>query len=165
MVGMDILRPAAVLLVAGLLMGESVPKVSKILILKSRRTLTLMAGGQVVRTYKVALGRQPVGPKEKQGDKKTPEGLYTIDLKNDRSQFHLSLRVSYPDAADRERAAKMGVDPGGDIMIHGLPNGSGYIGAAHRAEDWTDGCVALTDEEIEEIWQLVDIGTAVEIRP
>jgi murein L,D-transpeptidase YafK len=91
--------------------------------------------------------------------------LYVIDSRKADSQFHRSLHISYPNAADRERARKLGVPPGGDIYIHGLPNGYGFIGAAHRARDWTDGCVAVTDREIEEIWSLVGNGTPVEIRP
>jgi murein L,D-transpeptidase YafK len=99
------------------------------------------------------------------GDRRTPEGLFYIEDRNPNSRFHLSLRISYPDAAHRARAEALGVSPGGDIMIHGLPNGQGKIGAAHRAYDWTNGCVALTDEEIEELWNTVPIGTPVEIKP
>jgi murein L,D-transpeptidase YafK len=104
-------------------------------------------------------------PKTRQGDHRTPEGVYVINGRNAQSQFHRSLHISYPNAADRERAHKLGVSPGGDIFIHGLPNGYGLIGAAHRAHDWTDGCIAVTDQEIEEIWKLVDNGTLIEIRP
>ncbi|HET9283317.1 MAG TPA: L,D-transpeptidase family protein [Candidatus Angelobacter sp.] len=117
------------------------------------------------RIYKVALGTAPVGPKRVEGDHKTPEGIYTIDAKNPQSQFHLSLHISYPDAADRERARKLGVKPGGAIMIHGLPPRFAYLGALHRKVDWTDGCVAVTNAEIEEIWKLVPVGTRVEVRP
>ena len=141
------------------------PLADKILIVKSTRTMTLYSGNKVLRTYKVALGTAPVGPKRVQGDHKTPEGIYTIDAKNPQSQFHLSLHISYPDAADRERARKLGAMPGGAIMIHGLPPGYAYLGAMHRKVDWTDGCVAVTNAEIEEIWKLVPVGTRVEIRP
>jgi murein L,D-transpeptidase YafK len=96
---------------------------------------------------------------------RTPEGLYRIDGRNAHSQFHKSLHISYPNARDRERAQKLGVKPGGDIMIHGLPNGQGSVGKAHLQSDWTWGCIAVTDEEIEEIWRLVPDGTVIEIRP
>ena len=141
------------------------PLADKILIVKSTRTMTLYSGNKVLRTYKVALGTVPVGPKRVEGDHKTPEGIYTIDAKNPQSQFHLSLHISYPDAADRERARKLGAKPGGAIMIHGLPPRFAYLGALHRKVDWTDGCVAVTNAEIEEIWKLVPVGTRVEIRP
>jgi len=132
---------------------------------KARREMVLLSHGKVLRSYKVALGKNPVGPKTRQGDMRTPEGLYTIDARYPKSEFHMALHISYPNAADRAQAKRLGVDPGGDILIHGLPNGMGYIGKAHRLWDWTKGCVAVTDEEIEEIFRLVPNGTAVEIRP
>ena len=137
----------------------------KIVILKSARSLTLLSGGKVLKTYKVALGAVPVGPKRVEGDHKTPEGDYIIDAKNSHSQFHLSLHISYPSAAEQERARSMGLRPGGAIMIHGLPKPFAYLGPLHRRTDWTDGCVAVTDAEIEEIWKLVPVGTKVEIHP
>ncbi len=140
-------------------------KADRVVVHKERRTLELMHGGDVIKTYKIALGGEPLGPKTRLGDHRTPEGAYVIDSRNDHSQFHRSLHISYPNATDRERARKLRVSPGGDIFIHGLPNGYGFIGAAHRARDWTDGCIAVTDQEIEEIWNLVDNGTPVEIRP
>src|SRR6478736_6016345 len=117
---------------------------------------------RLTRSHSVA---EPIGPKTRQGDHRTPEGHYVIDRRNSRSQFHRSLHISYPNAADRDHARALGVSPGGDIFIHGLPNGYGFIGAAHRTRDWTDGCVAVTDQEIEEIWTLVNNGTPIEIRP
>jgi murein L,D-transpeptidase YafK len=141
------------------------PHADRIIIHKKARTLELMHTGQVLKTYKIALGGEPIGSKARQGDHRTPEGMYVIDSRNAHSQFHRSLHISYPNAADQERARKLGVSPGGDIFIHGLPNGYGFVGAAHRARDWTDGCVAVTDQEIEEIWTLVDNGTPVEMRP
>ncbi|HKF21760.1 MAG TPA: L,D-transpeptidase family protein [Candidatus Angelobacter sp.] len=137
----------------------------RIVIVKSARTLTLLRQGQVLKTYKVALGQEPVGPKTKRGDSRTPEGEYIIDSRNPHSQFHLSLHVSYPNAGDRARAAKLGVNPGGDIMIHGLPPAYAYLGPLHRQTDWTLGCIAVTNAEIEEIWSLVPNGTKVEIKP
>ena len=141
------------------------PHADRVIIHKKARTMELMHAGQVIKTYKIALGGEPIGPKTRQGDHRTPEGVYVIDSRNAHSQFHRSLHISYPNAADKERARKLGVSPGGDIYIHGLPNGYGFIGAAHRARDWTDGCIAVTDQEIEEIWRLVDNDTPVEIRP
>lgn len=140
-------------------------RVTRILVEKAARKLTLFRDDTVVATYRVALGGDPVGPKRQQGDSRTPEGSYRIDFKNAASRYHLSLKVSYPDADDRARAAAAGVSPGGDIMIHGLPDGYGWLGASHRAHDWTDGCVAVTNAEIEEIWSLVEIGTPIEITP
>jgi murein L,D-transpeptidase YafK len=140
-------------------------KADHIIVHKKIRTLELTRAGKVLKSYKVALGSEPVGAKERQGDHRTPEGLYLIDRRNAHSQFHRALHISYPNAAGREHARKLGVPPGGDIYIHGLPNGYGFIGAAHRARDWTDGCVAVTDREIEEIWKRVDNGTPVEIQP
>jgi murein L,D-transpeptidase YafK len=98
----------------------------------------------------------------RQGDHKTPEGIYVLDS---HSQFHRSIHISYPNARDRAEARARGVSPGGDVFVHGLPNGYGWVGASHRAKDWTDGCIAVTDEEIEEIWKAVGNGTAIEIRP
>ena len=139
--------------------------VDAVLVEKSARRLTLLSGGSPVRTYAVALGSQPVGPKIQEGDDRTPEGSYIIDRRNYNSAYHLSLHVSYPNEVDRARATALGVNPGGDIMIHGLPNGLGWVGQAHREHDWTHGCIAVTDSEIEEIASLVPDGTPVLIRP
>jgi murein L,D-transpeptidase YafK len=136
-----------------------------VLILKKDHLMELLAGGKVIRTYKVALGTGGLAPKEREGDGRTPEGHYVIDSRNAASEYHLALHVSYPNAEDRKRAAKLGVAPGGAIMIHGLPKGKGWIGAGHRMYDWTLGCIAVTDDEIEEVWKLVPMGTPVEIRP
>lgn len=144
---------------------QPIQQADRIVILKSERTMTLLHKGKVLRTYKVALGGEPRGPKQRAGDNRTPEGEYTIDLRNSHSQFHLSLHISYPNQADRERARRLGVDPGGDIMIHGLPAGYSWLGAAHRQMDWTLGCIAVTNSEIEEIWKMVPLGTKVEIKP
>jgi murein L,D-transpeptidase YafK len=140
-------------------------KADSVLILKKDHVLELLAAGQVIRTYKVARGRGGLAPKEREGDARTPEGHYVIDARNADSHYHKALHVSYPNAEDRKRAARLGVAPGGAIMIHGLPNGMGWLGASHRLYDWTLGCIAVTDPEIEEIWDLVPVGTPVEIRP
>jgi len=148
-------------------MGQAlrpVPKADRIVVMKSAHTMMLMSNGQAIRTYKVALG-DPHGSKTQIGDKKTPEGVYFVDGKNPHSLFHRALHLSYPNAADRERARRLGVRPGGDIEIHGLPAQYAWMGAAHRSIDWTTGCIAVTNPEIDEIWDLVAVGTPVEIRP
>ena len=137
----------------------------KVLIEKKERRLTLLSKGEVIKTYKIALGGNPVGPKERQGDNKTPEGSYIIDSRNRDSGYHLSLHISYPNEKDKMRAKELGVSPGGDIMIHGIKNGLSWVGAFHAEVDWTKGCIAVTDEEMEEIDKLVPNDTIVEIRP
>jgi murein L,D-transpeptidase YafK len=145
--------------------GAEPTKADRLLIEKAARRLTLFANGSPIRTYIVSLGGNPVGPKQRQGDERTPEGLYSINARNSNSSFHRSLQISYPNAQDRARAASAGVDPGGLIMIHGIRNGLGWVGRLHRFFDWTDGCIAVTDAEMDEIWEMVEIGTAVEIKP
>jgi len=147
--------------------GNATPQSSadRIIIVKSTRTMTLMREGKVMKSYKVALGTQPVGAKERVGDHKTPEGEYFIDAKKTKSEFHRALHISYPNAADRLHARELGVSPGGDIEIHGLGDKYGWIGSARRRFDWTDGCIAVTNEEIDEICLLVRVGTPVEIKP
>lgn len=137
----------------------------RILIEKKKRQLTLIAKGRALKTYRIALGGNPDGPKERQGDHKTPEGTYIIDGRNTGSRYHLSLHISYPNEKDKKRAREMGVAPGGDIKIHGIKNGFSWVGDMHTGLDWTRGCIAVTDEEIEEIEKLVPDGTIVEIRP
>lgn len=137
----------------------------RILIEKKARRLMLISQGEVLKSYKIALGGNPIGPKERQGDNKTPEGTYVIDGRNKDSRFHLSLHISYPNERDKKRAKKLGVSPGGDIMIHGIKNGFSWAGDVHTEVDWTKGCIAVTDEEIEEISELAPNGTIVEIRP
>lgn len=139
--------------------------VDRILIEKNARRLMLISQGEVLKSYNIALGGNPIGPKERQGDNKTPEGTYVIDGRNKDSRFHLSLHISYPNERDKNRARELGVSPGGDIMIHGIKNGFPGVGDAHTAADWTKGCIAVTDEEIEEISKLAPNGTIVEIRP
>ena len=142
-----------------------IERANLIVVEKSARRMTLLRDGHTIKTYEVALGGAPSGHKQQEGDGRTPEGAYAIDFKNARSRFHLALRISYPDAADRTAAKARGVSPGGDIMIHGLPNGLGWLAGLHLWRDWTDGCIAVTDRQIDEIWPLVDVGTAVEIKP
>jgi murein L,D-transpeptidase YafK len=136
-----------------------------IVVEKSKRTLTLYHLGSPVRTYLVALGAHPIGPKVQQGDGRTPEGLYHIEAHNPDSKYHLSLKISYPSASDIAAANARGVSTGGDIMIHGLPPAFADYGAKHRQWDWTLGCIAVTNEEIEEIWSAVGDGAAIQIKP
>lgn len=124
-----------------------------------------MNQGKILKTYNVALGGEPVGPKTRQGDHKTPEGKYLFDHRNIHSQFYRSIHISYPNGRDVGQAEKMGVSPGGDVFVHGLPNGYGWVGKGHRLKDWTDGCIAVTNEEMDEIWKAVPDGTPIEIEP
>jgi murein L,D-transpeptidase YafK len=137
----------------------------RVLVEKSARRLTLLRGGNALKTYRVALGPAPSGAKEYEGDQRTPEGAYSIDFHKADSDYHLALHVSYPEQHDIDRAALQGLSAGSDIMIHGLPNGRGWIGRFHRRKDWTAGCVAVTNFEIEEIYRAVPDGAPIEIRP
>ena len=143
----------------------TVLRADHVVVVKKERTLELLGQGKVIKSYKVALGGDPVGPKTKQGDHKTPEGMYVLDFRNAHSQFYKSIHISYPNEHDRAFAQQKGVSPGVDVFLHGLPNGYGAIGAAHRLKDWTDGCIAVTDEEMVEIWKAVPDGTPIEIKP
>lgn len=137
--------------------------VDRIVVDKSERRMELMSAGAVIRSYLIALGAAPAGDKQQEGDGKTPEGRYVIEGRNPASAFHRSLKISYPDSADRAAAAERGVAPGGDIFIHGAPNG--WLLPGQPPGDWTRGCIAVTKSEIEEIWRLVPDGTTVEIKP
>ena len=139
--------------------------IDRILVEKSAKRLSIFRDGNQVKRYRIALGRNPVGAKQEEGDMKTPEGIYKIDNRNAQSSFHLALHVSYPSDEDNGRAAARSVSAGSDIMIHGIQNGRGWIGAFHRWKNWTAGCIALTDEEIEELWRVTPDGTTIEIRP
>ena len=136
----------------------------KVVVIKSKKILILMNGDTVLKTYRIALGKSPQGPKRCQGDFKTPEGNYILDSKNSNSNFHLSIHISYPNNTDRKASQRLGCSPGGDIMIHGLPDKWDWIGKLHRLSNWTFGCIAVTSSEIEEIWRAVPIGTPIEIR-
>jgi murein L,D-transpeptidase YafK len=139
--------------------------IDRIVVAKSARQLSIFRGREELKSYRIALGRNPIGAKEQEGDMKTPEGVYQIDNRNPQSNFHLALHVSFPSEEDNARAKERGVSAGCDIMIHGLPNGHGWIGAFHRRKDWTAGCIALTNEEIAELWRVTPDGTPIEIRP
>ncbi|MCP3177044.1 L,D-transpeptidase family protein [Desulfuromonas sp. KJ2020] len=136
-----------------------------ILVEKAARLLTLYRDGERIKSYRISLGGKPVGPKVRQGDLRTPEGRYRIASRNEQSRFHRALRISYPNTRDLRRAHKMGVSPGSDIMIHGLGDRFAWLGRQHFLADWTEGCIAVTNEEIEEIWRLVPDGAGVLILP
>jgi murein L,D-transpeptidase YafK len=139
--------------------------IDQVVVYKQQRKLVLLAHGKEVRTYRVALGGEPVGPKRRQGDHRTPEGSYVLDSRNAQSHFYKAFHISYPNSQDVAAAKKLGAKPGGDIMLHGLPNGYAWVGKAHVLHDWTDGCIAVSNEEMDEIWSLVRVGTPIEIKP
>ena len=144
---------------------QPIGRAERVLVDKSDRELMLFRGAHRIKTYKIALGPNPEGHKQHEGDGRTPEGRYVIDFRKRDSAFHRALHVSYPNAEDLRRARRRGVAPGGAIMIHGLPNGASAIGSAHRLRDWTQGCIAVTNEEIEEIWGAIPDGTPIQIKP
>ncbi len=139
--------------------------IDKIVVYKSKNKLFTYSGGQLLKTYKISLGRNPVGKKEFEGDKKTPEGLYTINDKNSKSSYHKNLGISYPNQSDIDRAKKIGKSTGGEIKIHGLRNGLGFIGKFQRWTNWTAGCIALTNKEMDELYDHTPIGTVIQILP
>src|SRR5215510_353869 len=140
-------------------------KADSVLVLKGERKLILLLNDQKVKEYSIALGGKPIGKKIMEGDERTPEGRYKLDYRNLKSIAHLSIHISYPDQNDISQARAKGVSPGGAVMIHGLPKGFGYLGRLHRLLDWTDGCIGVTNPEMEEIWRCVPEGAAIEIRP
>ncbi|PZR16194.1 MAG: hypothetical protein DI539_17955 [Flavobacterium psychrophilum] len=139
--------------------------IDKLIVHKDERVMEAYSGNTLIKTYSIALGKNPVGHKQFEGDNKTPEGKYTINARNPRSAYHKNLGVSYPNEADKATAEKMGKSPGGDIKIHGLPNGRGYIGKLHRHKDWTAGCIAVTNDEIDELYAAVKQNALIEIVP
>jgi len=139
--------------------------VDKIVVEKSARQMHVYSGEELLKTYSISLGFEPTGHKQVEGDGKTPEGEYTIFGKNPHSSCYLNLGVSYPNATDRVVANEMGQPPGGDIKIHGLLNGHGHIGKLHRWHDWTAGCIAVTNDEMKELYDNVPIGTTIVIQP
>lgn len=153
----DVLRPSPPLLPGA--------RADRIVVHKSERRLTVWRDGALLKSYRVALGTAEPGHKERSGDRKTPEGLYRISGRNPKSCCHLSLRISYPEPSDVAAAKARGDDPGGNIMIHGLPNDWRNIGRFHRFFDWTHGCIAVTNGEMDELWRAVPDGTPIEIVP
>lgn len=147
------------------LLARKLPEAESVLVKKSERKLYLIRDGRPYRSYRVALGANPIGHKQQQGDKRTPEGDYLIDWRNPGSAFHLSLHISYPNEQDKQSAAARGVSPGGLIMIHGQPNRAGWYQRLFQRKDWTLGCIAVSNREMEEIWRAVPDGTPIRIEP
>jgi murein L,D-transpeptidase YafK len=141
------------------------PVADKVLVEKGKRQLHLLKDNQPFRTFKIALGVAPLGHKEQEGDQKTPEGLYYLDLRNPNSDFFLSIRVSYPAPADREKARRKGRDPGGQIMIHGQPNVPTYSAGYYSKADWTNGCIAVSNSDMIDIWLMTPNNIPIEIVP
>lgn len=161
---MRIIVLAIALQLATLARAEStLPLADSVVVDKSERKMWLISNGTRYREYDISLGDSPLGHKEQEGDERTPEGSYIIDYRNPASRYHLSLHINYPQQRDRDRARRRGVSPGGDIFIHGLPTGTTITPQAFKGRDWTDGCIAVNNREIEEIWSLVRDGTPIEI--
>ena len=140
-------------------------RATEVVVIKHQRRLTLLQGSQIMADFPVSLGGRPRGHKQREGDERTPEGRYVIDYHNPRSAFFRSLHISYPSSADTARARKSGVSPGGMIMIHGLPPRLAWLGRLHLAADWTDGCIALTNPEMKQVFAAVGDGTPIQIQP
>ncbi len=153
------------LLAPGALVANDFPIADEVLIVKSERELHLLSGGQIFRTFKIALGIMPEGDKQEEGDFKTPEGRYLLDVRNPNSEFFLSIHVSYPSIDDRREANQRGVDPGGAIMIHGQPNEPKRSETYYRTQDWTNGCIAVSNSDMIDIWLMIGDNTPIEIRP
>lgn len=145
--------------------AHSVQKADMVVVIKSEKRLFLMQTGKVFASFPATFGAKPRGHKQQQGDERTPEGLYVLDYKNSKSKFYKSIHVSYPNAVDRRRARKQGVDPGGDIMIHGQTNEWGWAAPIAQLFNWTNGCIALRNRDMDKVWKAVDIGTPIEIKP
>ena len=148
------------------LFARNLERADRVVVRKAERRLTLYSDGDAIATYSISLGADPLGHKTWRGDSRTPEGEYLLDYRNADSQFYRSIHVSYPDEEDLAAGRAADVPPGGNIMIHGLPNGRGWIGPLYKARgDWTDGCISVTNREMEEIWRAVPDGTPIEIHP
>ena len=140
-------------------------KIDKLVVIKSKRIMEAYSGNEIIKTYKISLGQNPLHDKQFEGDKRTPEGEYKINDKNPNSSFYKNLGISYPNTEDILEAKSKNLDPGGQIKIHGLRNGFGFIGKFHRMLDWTAGCIALTNQEVDELYSAVEIGTPILIKP
>jgi murein L,D-transpeptidase YafK len=161
----SLLAALLLMLVPGLIQAGEFPLADLVVIEKGERKLHLLQDGKIFKTFRIALGIRPVGDKEKEGDFKTPEGRYLLDAKNPNSEFFLSIHISYPDAHDRREAAEQGVDPGGAIMIHGQPNIPTRSETYYRTQDWTNGCIAVSNSDMIDIWLMTGDNTPIEIRP
>ena len=147
------------------LVATSLQTIDKVVVKKAERKLFLMKEGEIVKVYSIALGGDPIGHKEQEGDSRTPEGDYRIDWRNPDSKFHLSLHISYPNVRDQSQAERGGYSPGGAIMIHGRPNWISWLYVLFEHQDWTNGCIAVNNVEMEEIWNSVPNGTPITILP
>ncbi len=140
-------------------------KIDFVLVKKSEKKMFLLSKGKIIKQYKIALGANPKGHKQQEGDERTPEGTYVLDYKKTDSAFYKAIHISYPNKKDIERAKKSGVNPGGLIMIHGQKNGLGWLSGISQLFNWTDGCIALKNKDMDEVWSLVEAGTAIELQP
>jgi murein L,D-transpeptidase YafK len=156
---------ALVFVTAAVFAEEPALQADRILVLKSERKLLLMSGSSVVKSIDISLGLMPEGPKQREGDYRTPEGRYFVEAKNSDSDFFLALKVSYPNAEDRSLAERLGVNPGGQIMIHGQPNEPKYAESMYAGWDWTDGCIAVSNSDMVDLWRLTSVAMPIEIRP
>jgi murein L,D-transpeptidase YafK len=143
----------------------STKKIDTLIVIKHKGIMEAYADDELIKTYKVSIGQHPVGDKEFEGDKKTPEGSYRINDKNPNSGYYKNLGVSYPNAGDIKEAKAKGLSPGGEIKIHGLKNGIGFIGKFHRFINWTAGCIAVTNEEMDELYEAIEVDTPIIIKP
>ncbi len=162
---LKLLAPMLLLLLPAAPHAGEFPVADKVIIEKAARQLHLLQKGRIFRTFKIALGMMPIGDKKQEGDFKTPEGDYLLDARNPDSEFFLSIRVSYPNLADRREAEADGVDPGGAIMIHGQPNEPTRSEAYYRTQDWTNGCIAVSNSDMIDIWLMTGENTPIEIKP
>ena len=153
------------LLVSGGAMAGDFPTADRVVVEKEARKLHLMKNGKAFRTFRIALGIRPVGDKEQEGDFRTPEGTYLLDARNPNSEYFLSIHISYPDSEDFLEARERGLDPGGAIMIHGQPNEPTRSEAYYRTQDWTNGCIAVSNSDMIDIWLMTPDDTPIEIRP
>lgn len=160
-----ILAVAPAVAPADSMMSDEFPEADEVIVEKGERKLYLMKNGEAFRTFDIALGIAPVGDKVQEGDARTPEGRYLLDVRNPNSDFFLSFHISYPNNEDRAEAREKGVDPGGQIMIHGQPNEPTYSQAYYQSEDWTNGCIAVSNSDMIDIWLMTPDGTPIEIRP
>jgi murein L,D-transpeptidase YafK len=156
---------AGLSLLASAAQAGDFPIADKVVVEKEHRKLHLMSNGEIFRTFDIALGVAPIGDKEREGDQKTPEGLYSLDTRNPDSDYFLSIHISYPSRADRTSARRNGYDPGGAIMIHGQPNVRTYSAAYYRKEDWTNGCIAVSNSDMIDIWLMTPNEIPIEILP
>ncbi len=155
----------AALLLLGPAAIDAAQKADLVRVDKGESRLSLLREGEVFASFSVVFGKDPQGHKQQQGDERTPEGRYVLDYKNPNSSYYRSIHISYPDARDRESARRRGVDPGGDIMIHGQPNGWQWLTPALQLFNWTDGCIALRNQDMDVVWDAVDPGIPIQINP